>query len=753
MRSAEAHGVRVAAWITATAAALLLAGGAPAGPAAGPADARGPRQGAPGQGPWPQTVSANGRSYTVFAPEFRSYAGNVATFTQPVSVVPPPGEAAIAVMGSISVTARAAPGADDGELELHSFSVDSFTIGGNDAGPADLAALQAALGGKAIGITRRALLHDMQVENARDASTPDLGDLLPAIRTERGRAVLLQVHGEPRFRRIGETGWSRARNTPFILLQSPEGNAVARLGAGRWVSAPGIGGPFAPCDAPPAAIVASLGAMPSPSDGEVPPAGAAARDARPLPKLVVATEPTVLLWTDGEPQLAAVAPGVEWATNAGSTLLRTADPGAWWLLAAGRWFRAASLDGPWARAAPSDLPRAFALLPGGPRFDAAKASVPGTPEAVNAVAAAGEARSVRIRRDAATCTVSWSGAPAWLDIPGTGMRGSANASQPVLECRRSFYCCDGAVWFRADSPAGPWSACDDLPGEFRSIPAASPFFPLTGVLVVGADPGTVTYAYTPAYLGTCVDDGTVVFGAGWEVPWVPLGEDQFAMVPQPYPMALAFDADTGTFAPDSSRADPDMQPALAPDAFVAGWPGWGWCSGWSSAWAWGWTRPGAWDEWDDWWRRWNPYWNRWANARTAEQRRRDDAAAAELAAREAQQAEEDRAADERAADERRAMAAQEAEWRERQAADAAAAREAQADREARADAARFADRRATAAREAQAAARPAGPTAPRGSVDWWYEFYNDYSNGYLSRATGYRDPRYAPGAWGTIGPR
>jgi hypothetical protein len=25
---------------------------------------------------------------------------------------------------------------------------------------------------------------------------------------------------------------------------------------------------------------------------------------------------------------------------------------------------------------------------------------------------------------------------------------------------------------------------------------------------------------------------------------------------------------------------------------------------------------------------------------------------------------------------------------------------------------------------------------------WWYEYANDYSSGYLSRATGYRDPRY-----------
>ena len=36
---------------------------------------------------------------------------------------------------------------------------------------------------------------------------------------------------------------------------------------------------------------------------------------------------------------------------------------------------------------------------------------------------------------------------------------------------------------------------------------------------------------------------------------------------------------------------------------------------------------------------------------------------------------------------------------------------------------------------------------------WWFQFYNDYSHGYLSRSGFYRDPRYAPGTWGTPGPR
>ncbi len=708
-------------------------------------------------GPWPQVLRDGERAFTVFAPRFRSYAADV-VFDQPVrrgdgTQPGAPGDAA--TDGRMTVRAAVSPGADDGELELHSFTVDSLAFGGTDAPQADVDALQRAIGGRAIGITRRALLHDMRVENARGASTPDLGDLQPSVRVERRRAVLLQVHGSPRVRPLGRGGWGRVVNTPWILLQSPEGNLVARIGPSMWVSAPDVGRDFVPCDAPPVDVSAALGSAPRAGAGDLPAASAA--PAGPPPALVAATDPAVLVSVDGDPALAPVAPGVEWATNAHPTLLRTAGPETWWVLACGRWFRAASLDGPWGRAAAADLPGGFALLPGGRLFDAVKASVPGTPEAVQAVAAAGEARSVRVVRSAATCTAAWFGAPAWLDIPGTGMRGSANASEPVVECRGAYYCCEDAVWFRADSPSGPWSACDDLPDEFASIPAASPFFPLSAVTVVAADAGSITFAYTPAYLGTCVEDGAVVFGTGWEVPWVPLGEDQFAMLPQPYPLSVAFDADTGTFAPDCRGRSAAVQPALLPEALVGGWPGWSWCSGWTSAWAWAWTQPGSAGEWPAWWRRWNPYWNRWANARSAEQRRRDEAAAAELADRQAEEDAADRAAAAQADEERRELDAQEAAWRERQAADRRAALEAEQDAaDARAQAARFADRRSDERVRADAAGRApvrTGPTAPRGSIDWWYQFYNDYSNGYLSRATGYRDPRYAPGAWGAAGPR
>ena len=756
-RVSAAVTVRLAPALAAAALSALLHAAAPAQAAtqaAGQAAPTAPQAAAPASsGAWPQTVTDGDRSFQVFAPQFETYAGDVAGLTHAVRRVRAGAAAADpADFGSMSVAAQVSPGANDGELELGAFQVQSLTFGGTPASQEDVAAIQRAIGSRAIWITRRALVHDMQVENARAAGAPGLGDFVPAFRVERRRATLISVDGDPVWKSLGDTGWRQVVNTPFLLLQAPDGSFVTRLGSSQWVGSASFGDGYAPVPAPPAAVIALIGSAPPPPVGASPPTGAAGAfgsgaPAVAMPAVVVVTEPTVLLSINGEPILADVAPGVQWVFNARCTILRTTDPAAWWTLASGRWFSAPALEGPWARVGPAALPASFAKLPGGRIFESAKASIPRTPESVVAVAAAQEERTVQIQRATARCGVSWRGAPMWRAIDGTLLRGSVNASQPVIQCDRAYYCCDNAVWFRADDPQGAWSLCDVLPDAISTIQAFSPYYPLTAVDVVGSTDDAVTFAYSPAYLGTYVDSGTVVFGSGADAPGTPLPDGSWITDPQTYGMQTEFDLDTGTFAPPTLNADQETQPALSPDVLVGGWVGWGWCPGWTSAWGWGWRNPAWWNHWGDWWRIWNPYWNRWANARTAAQRARDDAAAAALRER-AREADAQQAADDQA----RQIDSDEAAWRDRAAA--ADQRAAESARQERAEEARLRDMRDADQRAADERARAAranqGPTAPRGSMTWWYEYANDYSHGYLTRATGYVDPRYGP--MGSRGP-
>ena len=701
---------------------------------------------------WPQRIEGGGRTWTAFAPCFTAFDGSQVEFEQAiVRGDVPAGAPDPAAIGRVTVVASVQAGALPGELELSGFTIRSLAFAGRPADDAERGALAEAIAGRAMSTTRRAITHDMVVADARAATADGLGDDAPAFKVVRQRAVGLWIDGEPRMAPVAATGWRRCTNTPFILLQDPGGTLFVRLAADRWVASDSLGAGYAPAAPPPGDVVAALGSDPAPRGVAAGPADAdPAPRPRTPPELLVFTEPTALLSIDGEPDLVDVAPGVQWAPNASPLLLRTASPEAWWTIAAGRWFRADSLDGAWIRARPADLPPAFAQLPAGRAFLPARASVPHTPEAVAAVAATLERRGQSLSRADARCSARWNGAPAWQAVPGTMLRASVNASQPVVQVGQRFLCCDNAAWFSSDSPDGPWTLADGIPDAIASIPPASAAYPVTFVDVVASDDSSVTFAWSPGYLGTYVDGGAVVFGTGFSPPAVEFAAGAFASQPQTFAQPVAFDADVGAFVAVAGTADADAAPDVVPDVLVDGCIPWGWCPGWTSAWAWELSRPGWWAAQDGALAAWTPTWNRWANARAAAQRARDEADARSLAERAA----EDAARAEGEEEAMRQATADEAAWRDAQReASMRAAEEARADQARRDESARLADRRSAEERARQDAARWAalargGPVAPRGSMSWWYQYYNDYSQGYLSRATGYRDPRYPGGNWG-----
>ena len=210
------------------------------------------------------------RSFQVFAPQFETYAGDVAGLTHAVRRIRAGATGTDpADFGSMSVAAQVSPGANDGELELGAFQVQSLTFAGTPASQEDVAAIQRAIGSRAIWITRRALVHDMQVENARAAGAPGLGDFVPTFRVERRRATLVSVDGDPVWKSLGDTGWRQVVNTPFLLLQAQDGSFVTRLGSSQWVGSASFGDGYAPISAPPAAVIAVIGSAPPPPVGAI----------------------------------------------------------------------------------------------------------------------------------------------------------------------------------------------------------------------------------------------------------------------------------------------------------------------------------------------------------------------------------------------------------------------------------------------------------------------------------------------------
>jgi hypothetical protein len=190
---------------------------------------------------------------------------------------------------------------------------------------------------------------------------------------------------------------------------------------------------------------------------------------------------------------------------------------AFYLLVAGRWFRASQLNGPWSSAS-KDLPADFANIPSDDPAAFVKASVPGTREAKDAVLLASVPMTTVVNVDKPPVQVTYSGAPQFQPIQGTTVQCAVNSPYSVFLVDGGYYCCDQGVWFGGAAPNGPWTLCTSVPPAIYTIPPSSPQYNVTYVTVQDASPTSVTYAQTAGYSGEYVaPSGVLMFGAGMAV--------------------------------------------------------------------------------------------------------------------------------------------------------------------------------------------------------------------------------------------
>ena len=145
-------------------------------------------------------------------------------------------------------------------------------------------------------------------------------------------------------------------------------------------------------------------------------------------------------------------------------------------------------------------------------------SVPGTPQAQEALIEAQIPQQGTLRRDAAKLDVVYAGAPSFAPIPGTPMSYAVNTSFDVIQTGEGYFSCYQGAWFAAPAPAGPWTLAASVPPVVYTIPPASPMYPCTYVRVYAATPEAVTFGYTSGYAMSYVSAGVVVYGTGYYYP-------------------------------------------------------------------------------------------------------------------------------------------------------------------------------------------------------------------------------------------
>jgi hypothetical protein len=340
--------------------------------------------------------------------------------------------------------------------------------------------------------------------------------------------MLVQVDGAPAWRAVEGTSWERLLNTRPLVLRAA-GAHYLHLFDG-WLEAPDLAGPWqvseAKVEGRETARKKALEKQPAdlleggdPGDEKTPKPTLAKG---PVPEVLVVTEPTELVVTEGEPDWTSIA-GTEllYVSNTSGNVFKHLSDQQTYVLLSGRWFAGAGLDGPWSHVAQGALPADFATIPDDSPKENVKASVAGTPQAEEATIADGVPQTATVRRDEAKIAPRIDGEPKLESIAGTDLHQVANASVPIVLAGGSYYAVENGVWFVATSPAGPWAVATAVPAEIYTIPASSALHYVTYVRVYESTPEVVVVGYTPGYYGTVVADGVVVYGTGYAyTPWV-----------------------------------------------------------------------------------------------------------------------------------------------------------------------------------------------------------------------------------------
>jgi hypothetical protein len=374
------------------------------------------------------------------------------------------------------------------------------------------ALVEAAAANSTLSVSTERLSASLKTAEREQRSLAELKNDPPKIVFANQLAVLLAYDGPPKWGDVEKTSYERAVNTPFLVMRDKTTRTCYLSSGALWYSAKDPLGPWQSLASPPADLVQML-----PKDTSQAPA-----PAKP-PAIVVATEPTELVVSDGEPKWKPVGDGaLLFVENTETPWIRELATQQIYVLLSGRWFRAATTAGPWTFMRADKLPVSFKQIPPASDIGGVRVSVAGTEEAEDAVLDAAIPKTAAIKRADAKLEVVYDGEPKFQKIGGTNVSEAINTTTQVLQIGSKYYAVDNGVWFVASNPTGPWAVADSIPTEeIQKIPPSSPSYNTTYVQVYQSTPEYVYVGYTPGYVWSYPYYGVPVYGTGWYYPPYP----------------------------------------------------------------------------------------------------------------------------------------------------------------------------------------------------------------------------------------
>lgn len=372
------------------------------------------------------------------------------------------------------------------------------------------------------------LLTSLEQVQEEEIAASDLLTFPPRIIFVTTPTLLVTLDGSPKQQPIEGTALERVVNSPFPIVFDTETQMYYLDEGAAWYRSADPNGSWETIDDPPPPV-AALRSPDAGAEGEggsagnpaadppADPAGAAPTETAPPPVILVATEPTELIISEGEPQWATIeSADLLYMSNTESDVLRDVATQRYFVLLSGRWFFSGQVEGPWIYVPSGSLPESFAAIPPESEMGHLRAFVAGTDEAQDAVAEQYIPQTTAIRRDAASVEVTYDGEPRFERIEETAMAYAVNTDSSVIRLGSRYYLCHEAVWYVADLPTGPWRVADEVPDDIYTIPPSYPVYNTRYVRVFDSTPEEVYVGYYPGYLGSYAYDDSIVYGTGWE---------------------------------------------------------------------------------------------------------------------------------------------------------------------------------------------------------------------------------------------
>jgi hypothetical protein len=479
--------------------------------------------------PWPREFTTpKGNTAVMYQPQIEIFKGDTFTARAAVSVTKK-GEKA-PKFGVVFFDARVSVDRDDRSVEILRVKVNRVRF--PDITPEKEKAfaeiIEAEVPKWNLVISYDRALENVKVSEHEKKSAKGLKNEAPRILFAQEPTVLVTLDGEPQLRDVEGAPLKLVVNTALFMVLDTRNNTYYLSGGKKWwYEASDAKGPWRSIGGPPADIAdfaMQAAAAQKKNDAETPVEDGT--EAANPPKILVATEPTELVVSEGKPSFKPVSgtsTDLLSMDNTESDVLLDVPSQTYYVLLSGRWFRGKSLSGgSWSYTEPDALPRAFSKIAPGSDIGDVRASVPGTDEAEDAVLDAQIPQTTAVKRAEAKLDVQYDGDPKFIGIDGTKTEYALNTSTSVLRIRGRYYACDNAVWYVADSPMGPWLVADSIPtDDVDQIPPSVPVYNVKYVQIYDSTPDEVYVGYTPGYLGCYPWGGTVVWGTGWNYrPWV-----------------------------------------------------------------------------------------------------------------------------------------------------------------------------------------------------------------------------------------